>query len=194
MERAGTSKVARSGATWRVGSGDGIGARRGAGTAFACVARAGVDVRARRTDVRLRVLFGVVRALFRVLFAPLVVLEAVLDVLAAVFFFAADFMAEALPFRLAWPFAVRFATARTVFLAALFRVFVRTAPVVFLRDAAAFNCFPLSGFVAPALEQDAQEPPGSVSHPDDSSRGVDGESNIFYLPDPELWTGGYDRT
>jgi hypothetical protein len=113
------------------------------------VARAGVDVRARRTGVRTRVLL-VVRALFRVVFAVLVLLAAVLDVLTAVFFFAAAFFAVLLPFLLAWPFAARFATvrvpvARTAFLAALLRVVVRTAPFVFLRDAAAFNCFPLFG-------------------------------------------------
>lgn len=47
----------RTGATCRVGSGDGIGARR-AGTAAPCVERAGVDARDRETLPRRLVFFG----------------------------------------------------------------------------------------------------------------------------------------
>jgi hypothetical protein len=59
-------------------------------------------------------------------------------------------LALVLPALPALPFAVRFAFAsftlpRPADLAVVLRLGERTAPVVFLRDAAAFNCFPLFG-------------------------------------------------
>jgi len=148
--------VARAGATCRVGSGDGIGARRrDEGTAFlGWVARAGVDVRARRTGVRLRALFAVTRTFFLAAVFAFGDLEAAFftaDFLAAGFFetgfLAVVLLACGLP---ALPFTVRFATtsvtrARADLFATFLRVVERTAPVVLLRDVAAFNCFPLFG-------------------------------------------------
>jgi hypothetical protein len=64
------------------------------------------------------------------------------------------------------------------------RVVERTDPLLFFRDAAAFNCYPLCWIVAPALEQDAQEPPGSAFTAKHSSRASYGRSNSFYLADP----------
>jgi len=151
IERAGTTSVARSGATCLVGSGDGIGARRLSGAALEWVARAGVDVRARRTGVRLRALFAVTRTFFLTAFGVLEAAFVATDFLAAGFFGAGFFAFVLLAFvLLALPFTVRFATTsltadRVDLLAAFLRVVERTAPVVFLRDAAAFNCFPLFG-------------------------------------------------
>ena len=105
-----------------------------------------MDVRARRTGVRLRALFAVTRTFF------LTAVVAFDDLEAAFFtadFFETGFAALALLAfgLLARPFPVRFAAtvARADLLAAFLRVVERTAPVVFLRDAAAFNCFPLFG-------------------------------------------------
>jgi hypothetical protein len=121
MERAGTVSAARSGATCLVGRGDGMGVRRLAGAAFGWVARAGFDVRARRTGVRLR---------------------AVLDVFASArdAFLLADVL-------VAWTFFFngRFEALRDDDRAALLPRVERTDPCVFFRDAAAFNCFPLFG-------------------------------------------------
>ena len=154
IERAGTTSVVRSGATCRVGMGDGIGARlrRAAGTAFeGCVARAGVDVRARRTGVRLRaglVDFVVTRTplltsllglalLFFVVPARALLVLALLGAVLALFLldllFTTRFAAE------------RAVAPRTAAFVAFLRVVERTAPVVFLLDTAAFNCFPLFG-------------------------------------------------
>jgi hypothetical protein len=104
---------ARAGATCRVGRGDGMGARRATGIEW--VERAGLDVRARRTGVRLLDDrdFAAVR----------------------------DFAEPVFLCRLALvPRARRAAglPARTADLA-------RTLPFVFFRDDAAFNCFPLFG-------------------------------------------------
>jgi hypothetical protein len=160
IERAGTTSVARSGATCLVGSGDGIGARRmAAGAALGWVARAGVDVRARRTGVRLRALFAVARTFFLTAFSAkgflaagffdAVLLAFVLLAFVLLAFVLLAFVLLAFVL-LALPFAVRFATTsvtavRVDLLAAFLRVVGRTAPVVFFRDAAAFNCFPLFG-------------------------------------------------
>jgi len=127
IERAGTTSVALSGATCRVGSGDGIGARLrlAAGTAFlGWVARAGVDVRARRTGVRLRVVFAVVRMLLTGL---LVVLRFAFALLAVAFAFAFVRLGAAVLafFLLALPFTARFAAASaTVPRAAAFAAFL----------------------------------------------------------------------
>jgi hypothetical protein len=62
IERAGIVTVTRTGATWRVGSGDGIGTRRtGAATACTWVDLAGVDARARTTGVLVREGFAFAR-------------------------------------------------------------------------------------------------------------------------------------
>jgi hypothetical protein len=124
-----------------------------------------VDVRARRTGVRLRAFFAVTRTFFLTAVAAFGDLEAAF--LTAGFFDAGFLVVALLAFGLARPFTVRFATtsvtfARAGLLAAFLRVVERTAPVVFLRDAAAFNCFPLFGLWHPALEQNAQELPGSA--------------------------------
>jgi len=119
MDRAGIASAVRSGATCRVGSGDGIGARRAFGAAPGWVARAGVDVRARRTVVRLRVDFAVAR--LRVDFA--VVRAVVFLVPTALFVF-------------------RFALRLFVFVPEP-RLVERTDPVLLFRDAAAFKLLPL---------------------------------------------------
>jgi hypothetical protein len=59
MERAGTARAVRSGATCFVGRGDGMGGRRLLGAERVWVERAGVVVRARRTGVRLRAVLEV---------------------------------------------------------------------------------------------------------------------------------------
>jgi hypothetical protein len=168
-----------------LGRGDGIGARRDLGAALGCVARAGVDVRARRTGVRARVDFVVVRVVF--FFAGLAAARFVVRVLGR-------FAVDRLPLvrlavvrlavvrlavgRLA---VVRLAVVRldvllvarrvVVFFLAVDRLvdfvpvarfFERTGPLLFFRDAAAFNATPCVGFLAPAHEQDAQELPGSA--------------------------------
>jgi hypothetical protein len=80
--------------------------------------------------------------------------------------------------------AGRLAVLRLVDFAPARRVVERTDPLLFFRDAAAFNCYPLCWIVAPALEQDAQEPPGSAFTAKQSSRAGYGRSNSFYPPDP----------
>ena len=72
--------------------------------------------------------------------------------------------------------------------AAALRDVERTELLVVLRDAAAFNSFPLFGFAAPGLEQDAHKRSGAASLPTDSSRGGYEGSNLFSRDDPELWS------
>jgi hypothetical protein len=125
-----------------------------------------VDVRARRTGVRLRALFAVTRTFF------VAAVVAFGDLEGAFFtagFFDAGFLAVALLAfgLLARPFAVRFAAAsvtvaREDLLAAFLRVVERTAPVVFLRDAAAFNCFPLFGLWSRPSSRTPRRLPGSA--------------------------------
>ena len=95
------------------------------GAALGCAARAGVDVRARRTGVRVRLVLAVTRAVFFLATGRLL-LVAVL------------FLCVALRFLL-------FADALRRFGFAARRDVERTEPFVFLRDPAAFNCFPLFG-------------------------------------------------
>jgi hypothetical protein len=141
MERAGTARVVRSGATCFVGRGDGMGGRRLLGTDRVWVERAGVEVRARRTGVRLRAVLEVL-AVAREVF------------LVAAFFltvFAADW---------AFPLVERFEALRDDDRAAVARRVERTEPFVFFRDAAAFNCFPLFGLWSRRLSRTPRKSPG----------------------------------
>jgi len=78
----------------------------------------------------------------------------------------------------------RLAVLRLVDFVAARRVVERTDPLLFFRDAAAFNYYPLCWIVAPALEQDAQKLPGSAFTAKHSSRAGYGRSNSFYRADP----------
>ncbi len=119
------------------------------GAALGCAARAGVDVRARRTGVRVRLDLAVRRAVFflatgRLLLAAGRLLLATGRLLLA----AVLFLCVALRFLLfAGLAAVRFLpdALRRFGFAAARRDVERTEPFVFLRDPAAFNCFPLFG-------------------------------------------------
>jgi hypothetical protein len=99
-----------------------------------------LDVRARRTDVRLRVDFAAVRAVV-FFFAAAVLLVRLVAARRAVVPLAAGRL-----FAL-----VRFAVLRLADLVLVRRVVERTDPLVFLRDVAAFNCFPLSGVCGPGF-------------------------------------------
>ncbi len=103
--------------------------------ALGCAARAGVDVRARRTGVRIRLVLAVPRAVFflatgRLLLAAVLFLCVALRFLLFAGLAAVRFLPDALR-------RFGFAAAR--------RDVERTEPFVFLRDPAAFNCFPLFG-------------------------------------------------
>ena len=161
------------------------------------MARAGVDVRARRIGVRARADLAVVRAVAFflgavvrfavVLRAALVRLVLRLAVVRLVARLEVVDLAELRPAVV--PLVVRLLAGRLAVLRLVDfvlerRVVERTDPLLFFRDAAAFNCYPLCWIVAPALEQDAQELPGSAFTAEHSSRAGYGRSNSFYPPDP----------
>jgi hypothetical protein len=105
------------------------------GAALGCAARAGVDVLARRTGVRVRLVLAVEGAVFFLAAGRLVLAVRFLPVecrflLAAVRFLLFAVLLDAL-LRFGFP--------------AAFRDVERTEPFVFLREPAAFNCFPLFG-------------------------------------------------
>jgi hypothetical protein len=75
--------------------------------------------------------------------------------------------------------AERLAALRPFGFAAVLRALERTEPLVLFLDAAAFNCFPLCWIVAPALEQDAQEPPGSASQLKILAEGLTADPTLF---------------
>jgi hypothetical protein len=135
-----------------------MGVRRLLGAGRLWVARAGVDVRARRTGVRFRAVFEVLATTRDVFLLAAFLLAAFL---LAAFLLAAFLVAV---FLVPWVFLFvgRFEALRVDDRAAVLRRVERSDPFVFFRDAAAFNCFPLIGLWAPALEQDAQELPGSA--------------------------------
>jgi hypothetical protein len=97
---------------------------------------------------------------------------------------AVRFLLAAVRFLLA---AVRFAAARDAGFAAVLRVVERTEPFVFLRDAAAFNCFPLFGL----WPRPRAGRPGTsrvrLTSNHSSRRACEG-SNFFSFADPESWT------
>ena len=147
IERARRARGPRSGATCFVGNGDGILARC-LGAALGWVARAGVDVRARRTGVRGRlvvlaatriVFFGA--AFFLLVGAFLLLVAARVLRVTVRFLLVERFLLVAVRFLL----VERLAALRPFGFAAVLRAVERTEPLVFFRDAAAFNCFPLFG-------------------------------------------------
>ena len=152
------------------------------GAALGCVARAGVDVLARRTGVRVRLVLAVAEVVFflaagRLLVAVLLLVEVRFLLIEGRFLLAAvRFLLAAVRFLL---FAVLLEALLRFGVAAAFRDVERTEPFVFLREPAAFNCFPLFWIVAPDLEQDAQKRPGSASLPRDFSRGGYGDPTFF---------------
>jgi len=64
----------------------------------------------------------------------------------------------------------------------------RTDPLVFFRDAAAFNCFPLSGVWPRPSSRTPRNSPGPPSSAKHSSRAGYGRSNSFCPSDPGFWT------
>jgi hypothetical protein len=123
-----------------------------AGAALGWVALAGVEVRARRTEVRgfllarleARAVFRVVTGRFFLLVALRFLLTALRFLLVAERFLlvVGRLLLVEVRFLLA---AVRLAALRAFGFAAVLRALERTEPLDFLRDAAAFNCFPLFG-------------------------------------------------
>jgi hypothetical protein len=152
IERAFRATVPRSGATCLVGSGDGIRGRRLAtGAALGWVALAGVEVRARLIGVRAFVVARLeTRAVFldvtaRFLLATLrflLVVGRLRLVAVRVLLVAVRFLVFTVRFLLD---AERLAALRVLGFAVVLRAVERTEPLVFFRDAAAFNCFPLFG-------------------------------------------------
>ncbi len=122
------------------------------GAAMGCVARAGVDVLARRTGVRVRLVLAVEGAVFFLAAGRLVLAVRFLPVecrflLAAVRFLLFAVLLEAL---------LRFGVA------AAFRDVERTEPFVFLREPAAFNCFPLFGLWPQTSSRTLRSIPGPL--------------------------------
>ena len=151
------------------------------GAALGWVARAGVDVRARRTGVRLRRRLrggaGRLRGVAAVLrLVPVRCRRAALVV----------------PL-VALPTGGGLGRAPTLDLRARPRLVERTDPWLFFRDAAAFNCFPLCWNVAPALEQDAQELPGSAFSASILAERVTADPTLFIRPIHNCGPGIYAR-
>ncbi len=146
------------------------------GAALGCAARAGVDVLARRTGVRVRLVLAVEEAVFFLAAGRLVLVVRFLVVECRFLLVAVRCLLAAVRFLL---FAVLLEALLRFGFAAAFRDVERTEPFVFLREPAAFNFFPLFWIVAPDLEQDAQKRPGSASLPRDFSRGSYGDPTFF---------------
>lgn len=149
---------------------------RGVGAACGCVARAGVDVLARRTGVR--VFAGVVffLAVDRLLLAAVRLLVAVRVLLAAVRWWLLAVLLEGL---------LRFGVA------AVFRDVERTEPFVFLRDPAAFNCFPfMFGLWPRTSSRRLRSIPGPLLYQRILAEGVTGDPTFFARP---IQNRGTDR-
>jgi len=140
------------------------------GAALGCAARAGVDVLARRTGVRVRLVLAVEGVVFFLVAVLLVV--AVRFLLAAVRFLLFAVLLEAL---------LRFGFA------AAFRDVERTEPFVFLREPAAFNCFPLFGLLPRISSRTLRSVPDPLLYQEILAEGVTG-IQLFFKTDPEFWT------
>ena len=176
IDRARSVTVPRRGATCFVGSGEGMRWRR-LGAPLGCVARAGVDVRARRTGVRVRLVLVVTRAVFflatgRFLLAAVLFLCVALRFLLA----AGRFLLAAVRFL---PVGRRLDALRRFGFAAARRDVERTEPFVFLRDPAAFNCFPLFGLWPWPSSKDAQELPGLFLYQEILAEGLTADPIFF---------------
>ena len=165
------------------------------GAAMGCVARAGVDVLARRTGVRVRLVLAVAEVVFflaagRLLAAVLLLVEVRLLLVEGRFLLAAvRFLLAAVRFLL---FAVLLEALLRFGVAAAFRDVERTEPFVFLREPAAFNCFPLFGLWPQTSSRTLRSIPGPLLYQRILAEGVTG-IQLFFETDPEFWTGSSNQ-
>ena len=155
------------------------------GAALGRVARAGVDVLARRTGVRVRLVLAVEGVVFflaagRLVLAPVLLVVAVrfLLVECRLLLAAVRFLLAAVRFLL---FAVLLEALLRFGLAAAFRDVERTEPFVFLREPAAFNCFPLFGLWPRTSSRTLRSIPDPLLYQQILAEGVTG-IQLFFEP------------